>query len=378
MLVRNFMGVQNLSMKAGRQYLIFGNHSLFGHFDWANTGYSHDGIMFAYQTKTFDSYLGWFRNSESDLGQGAPVGSGGNNISGSGGQDATRDADMIVFYNQIKSVPGFLIEPYYIYYKNGYGSADNQSLAGSGLGTPKHSNQTRHTVGARVEMRKGNWDAITENVYQFGQMGGTTTLGSGNGCTGQDKCLHINAYANRSWLGYTAYELSWKPRVAVNFDYASGDGRNSCQIAASAGTCKTANTFENMFPTNHIHMGYMDVLAWKNTMSPSLNIQARPSARDHVEFWYTNINVASSRDCWYRAAQVCYANSGPGVTSNHVGDEFDFSWTRMFADGKVSLQTTYGTMFNGNFLTQTLAQQGAGGGATNQQHWAYVQLWMNF
>ncbi len=38
MLIRNFAGVQGLSVKAGRQYVIFGNHSLFGHFDWANTG----------------------------------------------------------------------------------------------------------------------------------------------------------------------------------------------------------------------------------------------------------------------------------------------------------------------------------------------------
>ena len=52
MLVRNLAGVQGLSMKVGRQYVVFGNHSLFGHFDWANTGYSHDGVMFAYQTKS--------------------------------------------------------------------------------------------------------------------------------------------------------------------------------------------------------------------------------------------------------------------------------------------------------------------------------------
>ena len=69
MLIRNFAGVQGLSVKAGRQYVIFGNHSLFGHFDWANTGYSHDGIMLQYSTKAWDVYAGWFRNSETDIGQ---------------------------------------------------------------------------------------------------------------------------------------------------------------------------------------------------------------------------------------------------------------------------------------------------------------------
>jgi len=378
-LVRNLAGIQGLSMKAGRQYIILGNHSLFGHFDWANTGYSHDGVMFAYQTKTFDSYLGWFRNSESDLAQAAPVGSGGTNIAGTGNQDANRDADMILFYNQIKSVPGFLIEPYYVYYKNNFGAGVNTSGPpvtivtnfGNGFGTPKASNQTRHMIGNRIEMRKGNWDAINETAWQFGQMGATNTLGSGSGCSGQEKCLHINAWATRNWIGYTMYENAWKPRLAFNFDYASGDGRNACQLSSAVGACKTANTFENFFPTNHIHMGYMDVLAWKNTFSPSVNFQARPTARDHIEFWYTNINVASSRDCWYRAAQVCYVNTGTNVTKNHVGDELDFTWTRMFADGKIAFQTTYGALLPGGYITQNL-------NTTVTQHWAYAQIWMNF
>ena len=56
MLVRNLAGFQGLSMKAGRQYVVFGNQSLFGAFDWSNTGYSHDGVMFQYSTKAWDSY----------------------------------------------------------------------------------------------------------------------------------------------------------------------------------------------------------------------------------------------------------------------------------------------------------------------------------
>jgi len=361
MLVRNLAGVQGLSMKVGRQYLVLGNQSLFGHFDWANTGYSHDGVMFAYQTKTFDSYLGWFRNSETDIPQAAPVGSGGPNIAGTGGRDANRDADMIIFYNQYKAIPGFVIEPYYVYYKNNLGSADN---AGQGLGTAKHSNQTRHMVGGRVEMRKGGWDFSTETAWQFGQMG---QVGA---CSGQQKCLHINAWATRNWVGYTAYDMKWKPRLAFNFDYASGDSRNNT-CGATPGSCSTANTFENFFPTNHIHMGYMDVQAWKNMLSPSINFQARPSARDHIEIWYTNLNLANSKDCWYRGAQGCYVFSNANNTKKHVGDEIDVTWTRMFADGKVAFQATYGTLFSGGYLTSTLNQQ-------VNQHWAYLSLWMNF
>lgn len=367
MLIRNFAGVQGLSVKAGRQYVIFGNHSLFGHFDWANTGYSHDGIMLQYSTKAWDTYFGWFRNAETDINQAAAVGSGNPNIAGATGQglNANGDADMFIFYNQIKSIPGFLIEPYYVYYKNNLGAADNR---GQGLGTAKHSDQTRHMVGNRIEMRKGNFDFINEIAYQFGQMGDT---GGVNGCVGQQKCLHINAWATRNWIGYTHYQSSWKPRIAFNFDYASGDGRANCTLNAGYGGCSSANTFENFFPTNHIHMGYMDVQAWKNMLSPSANFQARPSKDDHIEIWYTNLNLANSKDNWYRGSQGVYVFSKVGNTKTHVGDEIDFTWTHMFMDGKVAFQATYGHLFTGGYIQENL-------GTSRDQEWAYAQLWINF
>jgi hypothetical protein len=369
MLVRNFAGVQGLSVKAGRQYVIFGNHSLFGHFDWANTGYSHDGIMLQYSTKAWDSYLGWFRNSESDLSQHAPVGSLAGPIAGSGGQDGGRDADMFIFYNQIKSIPGFLIEPYYVYYSNRYGSADNRL---QGLGTAKHSNQNRHMIGNRVEMRKGNFDFINETAWQFGSMGDTGGANAVQNGYGQTRNLTINAWATRNWIGYTMYQSAWKPRLAFNFDYASGDGRANCTLPGGTVTgCSTANTFENFFPTNHIHMGYMDIQAWKNMMSPSANFQARPTKDDHIEFWYTHLNLASSKDNWYRGAQGVYVFSRSNNTKTHIGQELDFTWTHMFMDGKVAFQATYGHLFAGGYIAENL-------GTSNDQQWAYVQLWTNF
>jgi len=372
MLVRNFAGVQGLSLKAGRQYLIFGNHSLFGHFDWANTGFSHDGVMLQYSTKTIDSYFGWFRTSESDLAQAAPVGSvAGNVVNGGVGQpNSTADSDMFIFYNQIKSVPGFLIEPYYFLYRNGNPS---NALAAQTLGTPKSQNQVRHTVGNRIEMRKGNLDFTNEIAYQFGSMGGAPT---GQNVTGaslsNQQNIHINAWATRNWIGYTMYNTAWKPRLAFNFDYASGDGRANCTLAGSATSgCKTANTFENMFPTNHIHMGYMDVQAWKNMLSPSVNFQARPTKDDHIEVWYTNLNLANKQDNWYRGTQGVYVFSKTGNTKSHIGDEIDFTWTHMFMDGKLAFQATWGHLFAGGYIQQNL-------GTSSNQDWAYVQLWMNF
>ena len=372
MLIRNFAGVQGLGVKAGRQYIVFGDQSLFGHFDWANTGWSFDGVMLQYGTSIMDTHLGFFRTAETDLLQGAALGSGGPNIAGTGqARNGAGDADFLIFYNQIKSVPWVLIEPYYVYYKNNLGAGD---ISSQGLGTPKHGDQTRHVIGNRLALKKDYFDASSEVVYQFGQMGDTAPGASGlcGNPGGEGKCLHINAWATRNWIGFTAFNLPGKPRIAFNFDYASGDGRANCTLNSAFGSCRTANTFENFFPTNHIHMGYMDVMGWKNMMSFSGNFQARLSKDDHVELWYTNLHLANARDNWYRASQGVYVFSRPDNTVTHIADEVDFVWTHFFMNGMVAFQGGYGHLFPGPYISHNLGRHATG------QDWGYAQLWINY
>src|SRR5262249_52963172 len=136
--------------------------------------------------KTFDSYLGWFVADETDLQQAAAVGSLNGNVAGctggtggatgtgcvgaqaNGHPDGFGDAGWFIFYNQLKSIPGFLIEPYFLWYYNNLQAGTNQ---GQGLGTAKLNNQNRYMVGNRIEMRKGNFDLINELAYQFGKAG---------------------------------------------------------------------------------------------------------------------------------------------------------------------------------------------------------------
>jgi hypothetical protein len=281
-----------------------------------------------------------------------------------GSPDGGGDVDMFIFYNQIKSVPGFLIEPYYVLYSNNLHESVNTA---QGLGTPKHAAQTRHMLGNRTEMRKGNWDFINETAWQFGKM--ADGIGSDN-----QRNLSINAWATRNWLGYTVYEHQWKPRFAIGFDYASGDGNANCSAngAQQSGyACRSANTFENFFPTNYIHAGYMLNAAWRNSIQPQVNIQARPTRRDHVEFWGQMHYLASARDNWYRGAQGVLVFSKANNTATHTGNEVDFAWTHMFADGRVSLTGTWGHFFAGQYIKDNLGTQ-------SDQDWGILQLWMSF
>ncbi|MBI4000373.1 MAG: alginate export family protein [Nitrospira defluvii] len=304
-LLRNLAGIEGLSIQIGRQYVVFGNQRLFGHFDWANTGYSHDGVMLSYAGTDFDMKLGWFRNSETDLGQGQPGGSLTPNLltcspdglsapcnpaQSQHATDAGSDVDMVVMYNQIRSVPRMILEPYYVLYSNRL-----PERANPGLYTPKSASQLRHMVGLRVELRDGNWDFVQETAYQFGR------TADGFGFDNQ-RNLTINAWASGTWLGHTWYTHRWRPRLAIGFDYASGDGDSNCVTPSGslARSCSgNANTFENFFPTNFLHVGYMLNGAWRNSVQPQVNLQARPTARDHVEIWALRKYLASARDNWY-------------------------------------------------------------------------------
>ena len=68
MLVRNFL-VPNLTIKAGRQLVVWGNHRMFGHFDWNNVGWTHDGLTANYKlNKSTTLQVGWLRTAERNCG----------------------------------------------------------------------------------------------------------------------------------------------------------------------------------------------------------------------------------------------------------------------------------------------------------------------
>ena len=53
------------------------------------------------------------------------------------------------------------------------------------------------------------------------------------------------------------------------------------------------------------------------------------------------MNLANTKDNWYRAAQGVYVFSKTNNTKRHIGNELDIVWTHMFMDGKVSFQAAY-------------------------------------
>ncbi len=352
MLVRNFL-VPNLTIKAGRQLVVWGNHRMFGHFDWNNVGWSHDGLTANYKlSKSTTLQAGWLRTSERNC----PTPTSGNCIgnvrpggAGTPFSDATDDGN-VVFVRAPMKVAGVVLEPTYIWHDGGTG----------GMGAPRPANQSRHTLGGRAVKKfaagGARVDVTMEGYYQFGE------IGPGANASGTHT-MDIEAYAFHIDGGVTL-QVPMQPRLSAEFNMASGNKNNG-----------KWGSFDQLYPTNHIHFGYMDRMSWKNMNHLAFGLQMRPNADSHFEVTGHIFNRQEETDGVYHAGQAQFLTvaDANNSTSTDVGEEVDVVYTHFFTPGNhVAWQIGGGVFLPGQFIDDSR------GGNASEQTWGYTQLWVNF
>ena len=218
------------------------------------------------------------------------------------------------------------------------------------LGPPREI----YTFGTRFATtpKMAPWDYWVEAAGQFGHIKGPG--GSQFGETTAAWNDH-RAYAGTIGVGYTCPH-DWKPRLALEYNYASGD---------SNPTDGTNETFDNLYPTNHKFYGFIDLFAWKNTHNPHLSLSVLPHKTVKVQldghlFW-----LAESRDAWYRASQAAVRRDPTGAADSFVGSEVDL--TVSYAPHKrVKFLAGYSHFFTGDFVKDT--------GPHSDADFAYFQM----
>ena len=354
MLVRNFLA-PNLSLKAGRQLMVWGNHRIFGHFDWNNVGFAFDGVTFRYNHETVPVEFGWLRVAEGNCADSA----GGCGI-------ATQSADQfdgdIWFVRLPMKFGGVVVEPAWIFEDGGATTVGANGAVGVGGSPPggQPQNQSRHTLGGRATTKQGIVDVTGEGYWQFGSLGPASANGG-------NRSERINAIAVHLDGGVTL-PVPMQPRIGAEINYASGD--ENCN-ARDGNRC--GNTFSQLFPTNHIHFGYMDRMSWQNMLTYGGNLQLRPTANSHFEVGGHIMRLANQNDNWYGANQAVFKTSPAGNTEKSLGGEIDVVYTLFFQGNKVGWQIGYGHFFAGDYLTKNDV-----GSTANDQDWGYTQLWVNF
>jgi hypothetical protein len=336
-----------LTLKVGRQELSYGDERLVGAFDWDNIGRSFDSAKLRYTHDIFwvDAFVGRVvlpNDNEFDQANWSDWFSG-------------------VYGSTRALVPKTEVQLYFL--------ADN-----AGVNSPKevttsvkgNSPRDIYTVGSRFQTLPGQlkgWDFNGEFAGQFGNFEyAPGTPGVVNG-----QRLNQLAYATHIEGGYTLAATDFKPRLALGFDYGSGD-RNPGD--------KNHNTFVNLYPTNHKFYGAMDFFSWQNLVDPYLKASIIPFKDLSVALTYNAFWLASTSDFFYQANQAPRATGGYGISPQNgsfAGQEIDLIATYQPA-AFLQVQGGFGHYFTGDYVNQTFRSLGG----AHDANWVYLQAQFSF
>lgn len=330
-----------LSLKAGRQEMIYGEERLIGGFGWNNIGRAFDAAKVRWQNE----FLG------ADFFTGFPV------IPENGEFDVDNTHDWFSgVYATSTKIPRTILEGYFL-------SRNASREAINDVPSPQFPQPTArdiYTVGGRLKSKPGelgNWDYTMEGAYQFGDFAATATSAR----------LTQDAYMFVAQGGYTFSDWWATPRLGAEFTYSSGDGNSADG---------THGTFDNLFPTNHKFYGYMDFISLQNIEDVRGELTLKPTSRLSLALEGHGFWLANTHDYFYNVAGAPRTTGGYGIHPTYnsfVGTELDviagYAVTRC-----AQIEVGYGHFFTGNYVHQSLA----GVGGDKDANYLYVQTTINF
>ncbi len=158
---------------------------------------------------------------------------------------------------------------------------------------------------------------------------------------GHTGALDRDAYAGAIVLG-KALPGPWKPHVSAEYDLASGN-RNP--------TGKTIGTFDQLYPTDHLFYGVLDIIGFENMRQARVGADVKPAKKLQVNVDYRWDSLDSPRDNLYATTGAVSVKPKAGNTATAVGTELD--WTAIWSPAPVwKIGAGIGHLFPGAFLTR--------------------------
>jgi alginate export protein len=187
--------------------------------------------------------------------------------------------------------------------------------------------EQRQTLGGRVWGKIGETglDFEVEGAGQFGTVGDAD----------------IAAWMITGILGYTLPAPRLSPRVYLEFDYASGDGRPGGNVG----------TFNPLYPTAHSFLGYIDYVGRQNIISPNAGLTMSPISHLSVSLQQYFFWRASDRDAFYSKTGAVL-RPGTETTARYIGAEIDLLATNNVTRHLLGY-AGYSHFFTGEFLRKT-------------------------
>lgn len=310
------------SIKGGRQTIAYGNKRIYGPGQWGNTGrwqwdalklhYTFEkGFLDAYYGETMlhdPSHLSWKqKNGFKSFG----------------------------FYGQYKlpkNLLGIAIEPFSMTKEN-----DRDLNKGE---DGQFGDFDTYYFGAR----------ISKNDFKGFDFDATFIKQKGDRASDD-----IDAFGYHCLLGYRFKQIGLKPRVSLEYTYASGD---------SDPKDGKLETFDGAFGARDKMMGRMNLFHWMNLKDAQINVEFKPKktlsfTAEFHQFW-----LAEDKDAWYLNKKEYRDTTGD--SGDKVGKEFDLI-------GKWTLPKGHEIMFGyGHFWPGEFAKNMA---SAKEANWFFLQ-WM--
>ena len=320
-----------LGITVGRQTISYGERRLLADSQWSNFGRTFDAAKLRVQTEKF-----WV-----DAFVGRPV-----QIKEHIFNDSDAADHIAGFYASTEALGPQTTDLFYIY----RAKADLQpdldptnriDARGSSLGNA----QRVSTIGTRWKSQAGalhGWDYGIEAAFQWGE------VWNGDRTTPR---LDQRAAAVHVEGGHTFEHMSWRPRLGLEYNYATGDKDPNDGESES---------FQNLYPSNHEKYGYIDEFSWRNLHNARVQFNVRPAKTVDVELSYHAFWLAATSDYWYRSngfsALRTKTPDGRDVraigANNFAGQELDFvvKWKPV---KWLNIDAGYSHFFAGDYLRDT-------------------------
>ncbi|MCH7702141.1 MAG: alginate export family protein [Planctomycetes bacterium] len=310
-----------VTLRVGRQELLYGNERYVSPLDWASTRRRFDAV------KLFWTYPDW----TVDMFYAKPV-----VVQRRQRDRYNEDFDFYGLYVTYTGIPRHGLDLYAFAVDNTGSPVNPNGKAGD---------KSTYTLGSRFWGKTGGFDYETELAGQWGHWAGDT----------------VQAWSWATTAGYTFSELKCQPRLGLGFDWASGDDNP---------TDGKVGTFDQLFPLGHTYLGFMDLIGRQNITAARADLSAWivpgsvKGAIAYHAFWLTH-----PEDALYNAAGGVVRRDPTGDSGRKVGQEMDLT-VKWKLDAHSNVLLGYSHFWDSDLITNT--------GPSEDADLFYVQYQLKF
>jgi hypothetical protein len=310
-----------LSLKAGRQRIYYGDKRIFGPGEWGNTGrWMWDAVKLShgYRDGFIDAYYG---------------------------------------RTMVHEPTEFSLNHRHYYESFGfYGQYVAAGLSALGFEPFFMSKRDDHESYTGEDGRAGNLDVYYGGLRIFkndlqGFDGSLTCVRQFGDYAGDD----IRAYGYHALLAYNLKQIAMKPRVIVEYSFASGDSDPSDGRHES---------FDGAFGARDTMYGRMNLFHWMNLKDAQINLEIRPRDWFYLKAEFHKFRLAEEKDAWYLNASTYRDKTG--MSGDEAGREFDLVGKFDLPKGH-TIQVGYGHFWPDEFAEKLASSKEA--------NWVFLE-WM--